>query len=124
MDRDRIGTGRDGEALAAAYLKKHGLEIVERNLRCPLGEVDLIARDGPTYVFVEIRSQRSNRRGAAEESVGPEKRKRVVRVALWYLKRLGLDRVPVRFDVVTVRWRRDEAQVRWIPGAFDAHGAV
>ncbi len=52
MDRDRIGTGRDGEALAAAYLKKHGLEIVERNLRCPLGEVDLIARDGrPTSLW-------------------------------------------------------------------------
>lgn len=124
MDRDRRRTGRDGEALAAAYLQNHGLEIVERNVRCPLGEVDLIARDGSTYVFVEIRSQRSDRWGVAEESVGPEKRKRVVRVALWYLKRLGLDRVPVRFDVVAVRWRGEQAQVRWIPGAFDARGAV
>ncbi|WP_448384550.1 YraN family protein [Desulfosoma sp.] len=124
MDRHRVRTGRDSETLAAAYLQNHGLEILERNVRCPLGEVDLIARDGPIYVFVEIRSQRSDRWGAAEESVGPEKRKRVVRVAMWYLKRVGLERVPVRFDVVAVRWRGHEAQVRWIPGAFDAHGAV
>lgn len=124
MDRHRIGTGRDSETLATDYLRKRGLEILERNVRCPLGEVDLVARDGPTYVFVEIRSHRSDRWGAAEESVGWAKRKRVVRVALWYLKHRGLGRVPVRFDVVAVQWRGDEAQVRWIPAAFDVDGAV
>lgn len=124
MDRHRMRTGRDGESLATVYLQNQGLEILERNVRCPLGEVDLVARDGSTYVFVEIRSHRSRRWGAAEESIGPLKRRRVVRVALWYLKRSGLSHVPVRFDVVSVHWHGDEAQVRWIPGAFDAGGAV
>lgn len=124
MDRNRLHTGRDSERLATVYLQDRGLEILERNVRCPLGEVDLVARDGPTYVFVEIRSHRSDRWGAAEESIGRGKRRRVVRVALWYLKRHGLSHAPVRFDVVAVHWRGEEAQVRWIRGAFDADGTV
>ncbi|ROR01617.1 YraN family protein [Desulfosoma caldarium] len=122
MDHQRVRTGRDSETLASAYLQEHGLEILERNVRCPLGEVDLVARDGGTYVFVEIRSHRSARWGMAEESISGTKKKRVVRVALWYLKCRGLMGVPVRFDVVAVQWYGEHARIRWIPGAFDAQG--
>jgi len=122
MDQHRLRTGRDSETVASHYLQEHGLEIIERNVRSPWGEVDLVARDGPSYVFVEIRSHRSARWGAAQESITRSKRKRVVRVALWYLKRHGLLGVPVRFDVVAVQWRADKAEIRWFPGAFDTEG--
>lgn len=122
MNHHRVRTGRDSETVAAAYLQERGLEILERNVRCPLGEVDLVAREGGTYVFVEIRSYRSTRWGMAEESIGRTKMMRVVRVALWYLKRRGLLGMPVRFDVVAVQWMGKDPRIRWIPGAFDAQG--
>lgn len=122
MDHHRVRTGRDSETLALTYLQEHGLKILERNVRCPLGEVDLVARDGETYVFVEIRSHRSACWGMAEESIGRAKKMRVVRVALWYLKHRGLLGMPVRFDVVAVQWMGNDARIRWIPGAFDAQG--
>ncbi|MEJ5348496.1 MAG: YraN family protein [Desulfosoma sp.] len=122
MMQHRVQTGRDSETLALEYLQDQGLKILERNMRCPLGEVDLVALDGKTYVFVEIRSLRSTRWGSAEESISRTKKLRVVRVALWYLKSRGLAGVPVRFDVVAVQWRGEDLRIRWIPGAFDAQG--
>lgn len=121
MGQHRVRTGRDSETVASVYLQERGLEIIAKNVRCPLGEVDLVARDGSMYVFVEIRSHR-RAPWVPEESITRPKRLRVVRVALWYLKRHGLVGVPVRFDVVAVRWRADEAEIRWIPGAFDIEG--
>ncbi|SMC25804.1 putative endonuclease [Desulfacinum hydrothermale DSM 13146] len=119
---ERRKTGREGEAVAEAYLRRQGLKIVEKNVRCALGELDLVARDGDRYVFVEVRSHRSRRWGSAKESVSVQKRRKLVQLAFWYLKSRNLGAVSARFDVVVVHWRRGQAEVSWIPNAFDAAG--
>ncbi len=100
MTGDRLATGRRGEQLAAAHLRAKGYRIVERNYRCKLGEIDIVAMDGDTLVFVEVRRRNTARYGTALEAVSPAKQRQVARVAEVYLTR----RTPsaVRFDVVGI----------------------
>jgi putative endonuclease len=106
--------GARAEALAAAYLERQGLAIVARNFRTRLGEIDVIARDGPVLVFVEVRMRRSARFGGAAESITATKQARLVAAANVYLARLGRE-PPCRFDAIlmrsldpdTIEWRRD-----------------
>ncbi|HEX7466326.1 MAG TPA: YraN family protein, partial [Usitatibacter sp.] len=92
-------TGGAAEEAAARYLEERGLEIVARNYRTRLGEIDLVARDGATLVFVEVRMRSSERFGGAAESIGWRKRSRLEAAARQYLARLR--REPAcRFDVV------------------------
>ena len=107
-------TGRRAEALAADYLARRGLTIVGRNFRTRFGEIDLIARDGRTLVFVEVRMRRSLRFGGAVESISAAKRERMIAAANGYLATLGRE-PPCRFDAVlmqhldgaSIDWRRD-----------------
>ena len=78
-------TGPRAEALAADYLARRGLTIVGRNFRTRFGEIDLIARDGRTLVFVEVRMRRSLRFGGAVESISAAKRERMIAAANGYL---------------------------------------
>ena len=106
--------GARAEALAAQYLTRQGLVIVERNFRTRFGEIDLIARDGRSLVFVEVRLRRSKSHGGAVESITARKRERLVAAAGGYLARLGRE-PPCRFDAIlmtaldpgTIEWRRD-----------------
>lgn len=86
----RMGLGRRGEALAAQALQRRGYEIVERNWRCRAGEVDIVARRGGTWAFVEVRTRRGETFGTPEESVTPQKRERMRAVAEEYLAGHGL----------------------------------
>lgn len=97
--RQRLG--RWGEDLAAGFLRQLGYEILEANYRCPLGEVDLIARDGAALVFIEVRTRRSLAAGRPEESVTPQKQRRLARVALHYLSRQTRE-TACRFDVLAI----------------------
>jgi putative endonuclease len=107
--------GGAGEELAEAFLARHGLAIVTRNYRTKAGEIDLIARDGATLVFVEVRLRSPDRFGGARASVTPRKQRRIVAAARQYL--MGLRPTPpCRFDVVAL----DGADPEWIRGAFDA----
>ena len=107
--------GGEGEDRAADYLGRRGLAIVSRNYRTRLGEIDLVAREGDTLVFVEVRLRKGERFGGAVGSITPRKRARIVAAARQYLMRLN--RVPAcRFDVVAL----DGDEVRWLRGAFDA----
>jgi putative endonuclease len=81
-DMRRIRTGKQGETLAAAYLEKAGYQIIERNYRCLFGEMDLVARDGQTVVFVEVKSRKSDRFGVPQLSVGLQKQKKLSQIAL------------------------------------------
>jgi putative endonuclease len=96
--------GERGERLAEKYLKKNGYRIVARNYRCPLGEIDLIVRDGDTIVFVEIKGKSSHRFGSAAEAVTAAKQRRLARVASHYLSTFKLHDSYVRFDVVGIHW--------------------
>jgi putative endonuclease len=100
----RIKRGRKGEDEAAAYLARCGYEIVARNYRCPWGEVDIIAREGGTLVFVEVRSRTSLAFGLPEESVDARKRARLRMAARHYLYSCGGPGGGCRFDVVTLLW--------------------
>lgn len=108
--------GADAEALAGNHLQQAGLTILERNYRCRLGEIDLIARDGTTLVFVEVRQRSSPAFGGAAASITASKRQRVTRAARHYLSGLGTA-PPCRFDVVLIEG--PAATVDWIRGAFD-----
>jgi putative endonuclease len=114
--RDR---GLDAEAAAARLLESKGLAIVARNYRTRFGEVDLVAREGATLVFVEVRRRSSPAFGGAAASVDARKQARIVAAARHYLARLG-EEPACRFDVVT--WDGDPGLPAWIRGAFDIAG--
>ena len=107
--------GAEAEHDAARFLERHGLAIVARNYRTRFGEIDLVARDGETLVFVEVRLRSSERFGGGAESIGGHKRRRIVAAARQYLTRLRPE-PPCRFDVVTL----DRGAPEWLRGAFDA----
>ena len=98
--------GRYGEALAARYLRDRGMTIVERNWRCPDGEIDLVALDGPCRVICEVKTRRGPGTGDPSEAVTWHKARRLRRLAAAYL-RTRPDTVPdVRIDVIGVLAQR------------------
>ena len=104
--------GGEAEERAAHFLAEHGLTILARNFRTRLGEIDLVARDGGTLVFVEVRCRLSSARwGGAIGSIGPLKQRRLEAAARLYLARLPSE-PPCRFDVIALEgdectWLRD-----------------
>ena len=100
MLRKQLGT--ESELLAARFLESKKYRILERNVRCSLGEVDIVAQDGGVVVFVEVRSSMAGSFGHPKESLSPRKRRTLSMVAVWYLKRKGWLERSARFDVVTV----------------------
>jgi putative endonuclease len=116
----RVEKGRRGEDLAAQFLAKRGVRVIAQNFRCPLGEIDLIGRDGETLVFVEVRSRAGKAYGLPQESVTRAKQRRLTRLAQWYILKNHLERQPARFDVVAVTWGEGEPELTWIANAFEA----
>jgi len=107
--------GEAAESLAADFLQRRGLTVLERNYRCRFGEIDLVARSGELLVFVEVRARTSEAFGAAAGSITATKRRRLVAAARHYLATHRADRA-CRFDVVLVRGA--EQQVEWLTDAF------
>ncbi len=112
MNKRRLGSLREGEA--AAFLESQGFRILEKNFRCRLGEIDLIARDGPCLVFVEVKYRRSDRYGWGEEHVDKRKQQRIIAVARYFLA--GFKALPpCRFDVIAI----DKDSINHFPNAFE-----
>ncbi len=111
-------SGRRAEALAAAFLAARGLAIVERNFRCRRGEIDIIARDGETLVFVEVRLRSRRDFGGAAASITPVKRARIAAAAAFYLGRFGRA-PPCRFDAVLFDNLESE-RIEWLRNIMDA----
>ncbi len=111
MVRAKRRLGSHGEQIAATYLERQGYSLVERNWRCPVGEVDIVARDGECLVFVEVRTWRSDRYGTPEASITPRKQARMLDVAQSYLQASGLDNVAWRIDVIAIEME-DFGEVR------------
>lgn len=116
---DNIGTGRQGENIALDYLKNEGYLIVERNYRCHLGEMDIIAKEGDTLVFVEVKSRRSRNFGAPQEAVGTKKQRKLSMIALFYLQEQRAPEVNARFDIIAVHIGSGKPHVELIRDAFD-----
>ena len=119
MQNRRQQFGKKSEDLAAWYLKKNGYKILEQNYRTQLGEIDIIARDKKTLVFVEVKSRRSIRYGSPKWSVTHQKQRKISMVALQYLKKTRQTDAAARFDVVAVISNRDEPQIEVVKNAFE-----
>ena len=116
--------GQRGERAAERFVRRKGYKIVARRERGRLGEMDLVAVDGRTIVFIEVKTRTSHSAGHPAEAVGPDKQQRLTRLALGYLKRHGLLEHKARFDVVAVTWP-DGARhphIDHIQNAFEAVG--
>ncbi|MBX3121444.1 MAG: YraN family protein [Nitrospira sp.] len=121
-DRRRL-LGDEGEGQAEAYLRRQGYRILGRNVRSPLGELDLIADDGGTLVFVEVKRRRSGAYGGAIEAVDARKRAKLIQLASQYLAQHRLHDRPCRFDVVLIQDDAGSgAAVQHIANAFDVAG--
>lgn len=102
MKHARQRLGRQGEQIAAIYLERQGYVIMEHNWRCPLGEVDIVAREGDCLVFVEVRAWRPGQYGTPEASITPRKQAKMLEVAQSYLQAAGLDDANWRIDVIAI----------------------
>lgn len=102
----RLGLGNRGEELAARELARRGYEIVERNWRCPAGEVDIVARHGTAWTFVEVRTRRGEAFGTPEDSLTSAKQARMFAVAERYLAEHQLEEVDWRLGLVAVEMDR------------------
>jgi putative endonuclease len=114
--------GRPGEDLACRHLAASGFAILQRNYRCRSGEVDVVAREGDTTVFVEVKERHDRSHGQGLESVTFGKRRRLIRAARLYAAAHGLDERPLRFDVISIDWDEGGPRLRHDRGAFDAGG--
>ena len=115
---DRQSLGISGESLACAELERRGYAILARRYRTRAGEIDIVARDGATVVFVEVKTRTGERFGGAAAAVTAWKRRQVTSMALDYLARHHLHDRPCRFDVVTVGFDLGQPVVTVYPNAF------
>lgn len=119
MTKERLDLGKLGEALALEKVRRLGYKKITSNYRCPLGEVDLVAMDGDTLVFIEIKTRRTGGIHYAKEAVDQRKRRQLSKVALFYMKSEGCVGRPARFDVVAVSLKRGKPEVEVIRDAFE-----
>jgi len=111
--------GSEGEDLAVRFLKKKGYVILERNYKNVIGEIDIVARDGNTMVFVEVKTRANNTFGYPFEAVTRNKIRKIKNLALLYLKKHKKE-FPVRFDVVSIfRSRAGAEEIEHIKDAFE-----
>lgn len=119
MTRERRELGEGGEEAALRRLKEMGYREVARNYRSPLGEIDVVAWDGDTLVFVEIKTRRDRPLAYAKEAVHAGKQRKLSMLALAYLKEHDLQGVKARFDVVAVSVMGRTLQMEVVRNAFD-----
>ncbi len=120
MTRARVTLGEIGENLACEELVRRGYAIVARRYRRRGGEIDIIALDGSTVVFVEVKARAGDEYGTGAAAITWRKRARIVALATSFLVRERLLERPVRFDVVSVDLAEDGPRIEVYPGAFDA----
>lgn len=101
------GLGFLGESWAKTYLERRGYRILERNFRCPLGEIDLVAEEGGEVVFIEVKTRKNTDFGYPEEQIPFSKQEKIATVAQWYLKHRERRERPARFDVVSIVMEKD-----------------
>ena len=121
MSHARIDFGKTGEDLACRELERRGYAIIARRYRSRLGEIDIVARDGGTLVFVEVKAREGRRAfGDAAEAITGMKRRRIAALAVDYMMRHHLSDCRCRFDVVTIHLDSGAPSVEVFQNAFDA----
>lgn len=114
-----LSLGKRGEILAAAFLMNQKYVILEKNYRCPLGEIDLVAELNGKLRFVEVKTRSSLQYGFPEEAVNEQKQHKIRQLALFYLKEKNKENISVAFDVVSILWHpKKDAEYKLIRDAF------
>ena len=111
--------GRKGEELAIRFLKKNGYRIIGRNYVCKMGEMDIIAKEKGTLVFIEVKTRTSTTFGPPQLAVDQKKQRQLSKVALNFLKEKRLEDVKARFDVVAILLGPKGEEMELIKDAFD-----
>ena len=111
--------GKESESLAVRYLKKNGYKIIEHNYRNKIGEIDIIAKEKGTLVFVEVKARKTHVFGNPKWAVTPKKQRKISMVALYYLKATKQTHVKARFDVVSLSLAKDNPKIEIIKNAFE-----
>ena len=119
MEEGRRRLGKRGEDVAARYLRRKGYKIVERNFRCTLGEMDIVAFDGDTLCFIEVKTVSGKSYGPPEMAVDIKKQRKLSRVALAFLGQNGLNDTKARFDVVAITLSSGEERLDLLKDAFE-----
>ena len=119
MTQDRLSLGKMGEDLAVTHLRAMKYQILERNYRCSLGEMDIVAREKGSLVFVEVKTRATKDFGGPAAAVHERKQRQLSRIALLYLNQKKIRDVPARFDVVAVDLSASKARIEVIQNAFD-----
>ena len=112
--------GRAGEERAAVYLDSKGFEILERNFRCRFGEIDIIAMDGDTLCFIEVKTRRNRHFGLPAEAVSGQKMLRIQRCAYTFLQRFRGEYKEIRVDIVEIMLIGNTFYIRHLPGGRSA----
>jgi len=118
MTDRRLIVGRTGEDAAVQYLLQRGYCILERNYRCRFGEIDLVARDGDTLTFIEVKTRRSRTFGPAAAAVTHTKQRHLIKASQMYMVQHGKRDDLCRFDVVTIDMDGQESRIELIKDAF------
>lgn len=118
MTEARLSLGRSGEDAATLYLTTQGYRIIARNLRTPVGEIDIVARKNKNLIFVEVKTRRSLAFGSPQEAVGPRKQRQIIRAAQWVLSDAQHRGLQPRFDVIAILYLPSGPQIEHIVNAF------
>jgi putative endonuclease len=123
VSRARVALGEIGENLACDELQRRGYAILARRYRRRGGEIDIIAADGPTVVFVEVKTRAGPEFGSGADAITRTKRRRIIGLAVDFMAREHLSDRPCRFDVVAIELGREGPSVEVYTNAFDAGGS-
>jgi putative endonuclease len=117
--REKKELGKKGEDKALRFLKKNGYRIIEQNYVCKMGEMDIIAKEKDTLVFIEVKARTSMAFGPPQLAVTPFKQRQLSKVALHFLKEKKLEDMKARFDVVAILLPPEKEKIELIRNAFD-----
>ncbi len=120
MTEQRLKLGARGEEAAVRFLRKMGAKIIARNLRSPVGEIDIVARYKKEILFVEVKTRSSDQFGSPAEAVGARKQQQIIRTAQWYLQQGHGKKLQPRFDVISIMMSGGEFDIDYVPDAFQA----
>lgn len=110
--------GKTGEDIATRFIKGRNYLIIERNYRCKIGEIDLIAKKDNTICFIEVKTRKSESYGRPEESINQAKIKKIKTIASYYLTSREIGDLEVSFDAILIRFKSGEYHLKHIKNAF------
>ncbi|ADZ91581.1 YraN family protein [Marinomonas mediterranea] len=114
LSKKHSTSGKVAEHLAAEFLERNGLTVIDRNFHSRYGEIDIICKEGEVVVFVEVKFRKNHTRGKAVESITPSKLSKILLTAQYWIKRHKHEHSPVRFDAVTFDKIIDETSLNWL----------